>query len=142
MCHRRFCRCRCVQNHSSLVGSSFRCCTTIYVVHDEDSSYWKSFKHTLSPIAHHDFAATHSANVTIFFGKTLEPKSTIASTFSNSATSVAYRYNGKLLAVGDLTGTELQMDPTPVEDGGFKCKIGSDGGEIGELHMGPPLEYP
>ncbi|KAL2502946.1 hypothetical protein Fot_36794 [Forsythia ovata] len=75
---------------------------------------------------------------------TLESKFTIASAFSNSnsATSAAFCCDGKLLATGDLTGTELHTGPAPVENGGFKCKIGSDGGEIGELHMGLPLEYP
>ncbi|KAL2522843.1 Protein SLOW WALKER 1 [Forsythia ovata] len=89
--------------------------------------------YTLFPIAHHDFTVTHSANITIFSGKTLEPKTTIASAFVDSATFVAFRCDGKLLAVGYLTGTELHMGSTPVEDGGFKYKIGSDGGEIGEL---------
>ncbi|KAL2556463.1 WD repeat domain-containing protein [Forsythia ovata] len=108
------------------------------------SKYWKSFKHTLHtlfPIAPHDFATTHSADITIFSGKTLEPKFTITSVFADFATSVAFRYDGKLLAAGDLAGIELHIGPALVEDGGFKCKIESDGGEIGELRMGPPLDF-
>ncbi|KAL2499815.1 Protein SLOW WALKER 1 [Abeliophyllum distichum] len=94
-----------------------------------ESKYWKSFKIpkdietipsksfiypitsiAFSPIAPHDFAATHSANITIFSGKTLEPKSTIASAFADSATSAAFRCDGKLLAAGDLTGTVHVFD--------------------------------
>ncbi|KAL2555770.1 protein SLOW WALKER 1 [Forsythia ovata] len=81
------------------------------------SKYWKSFKIPKSlnrphqfrrhPFrrSSHDFAATHSSNITIFFDKTLEPKSTIALAFADFATSVAFRRNEKLLAARDLTGT-------------------------------------
>ncbi|KAL8513488.1 hypothetical protein ACS0TY_012814 [Phlomoides rotata] len=88
-----------------------------------ESKYWRSFKIpkdidttpsksyvypinaiAFSPVEPHDFAATHSANVTIFSGKTLERKSTIAS-FANTAASASFRCDGKLLAAGDLTGT-------------------------------------
>ncbi|KAG8370679.1 hypothetical protein BUALT_Bualt13G0008400 [Buddleja alternifolia] len=88
-----------------------------------ESKYWKSFKipkdiETLpsksltypitsisfSPVSPHDFAATHSASVTIFSGKTLESKSKI-SDFSDAAAAASYRCDGKLLAAGDLTGT-------------------------------------
>ncbi|KAL2522792.1 Protein SLOW WALKER 1 [Forsythia ovata] len=60
--------------------------------------------YTLFPIAPHDFTVTHSANITIFSGKTFKPKTTIASAFVDSATSVAFRCDRKLLAVGYLTG--------------------------------------
>ncbi|KAI3460848.1 hypothetical protein Pfo_017511 [Paulownia fortunei] len=87
-----------------------------------ESKYWRSFKIpkdittpsksfvypitslSFSPIAPYDFAATHSASVSIFSGKTLEPKSTIAA-FSDTAASASFRCDGKLLAAGDLTGT-------------------------------------
>ncbi|XP_071720610.1 protein SLOW WALKER 1-like [Rutidosis leptorrhynchoides] len=81
-----------------------------------ESKYWKSFKSnqtqtlissitslSFSPISPHDFAATHSATVTIFNSQTLEPKSTIAS-FKDIATSASYRSDGQLLAAGSLSG--------------------------------------
>ncbi|KAI3449563.1 hypothetical protein Pfo_006228 [Paulownia fortunei] len=93
-----------------------------------ESKYWKSFKipadilttpskslnHPItslsfSPVAPHDFAASHSANLTIFAGKTLEPKFTVTS-FSDAAASASFRCDGKLLAAGDLTGTVHVFD--------------------------------
>ncbi|XP_051143589.1 protein SLOW WALKER 1 [Andrographis paniculata] len=85
-----------------------------------ESKYWKSFKtpkdiHTnsftfpltslsFSPVAPHDFAAAHSASISIFSGKTLDLKSSITA-FSDAAASTSFRCDGKLLAAGDLTGT-------------------------------------
>ncbi|KAK6120104.1 hypothetical protein DH2020_046140 [Rehmannia glutinosa] len=94
-----------------------------------ESKYWRSFKIpkdiettpsksfvypinsiSFSPAAPYDFAATHSVNVTIFSGKTLERKSRI-STFYDTAASASFRCDGKLLAAGDLTGTVHVFDP-------------------------------
>ncbi|KZV32379.1 hypothetical protein F511_03662 [Dorcoceras hygrometricum] len=93
-----------------------------------ESKYWRSFKIpkdisttpsksliypinsiSFSPVAPHDFAVTHSASVTIFSGQNLEPKPTI-SYFSDAATSVSFRCDGKLLAAGDLTGAVHVFD--------------------------------
>ncbi|KAH6796524.1 transducin family protein / WD-40 repeat family protein [Perilla frutescens var. hirtella] len=93
-----------------------------------EAKYWKSFKIpkdiettptksftfpinsiAFSPIDPHDFAATHSASISIFSGKTLEPKSTI-SDFSSTAASASFRCDGKLLAAGDLKGTVHVFD--------------------------------
>ncbi|KAK9077091.1 hypothetical protein SSX86_005427 [Deinandra increscens subsp. villosa] len=88
-----------------------------------ESKYWKSFKlkqpQTLvssitslafSPTAPHDFAATHSATVTIFSSQTLDRKSTIAS-FKDTATSACYRSDGQLLAAGSYSGQIQIFDP-------------------------------
>ncbi|KAL6502830.1 hypothetical protein OROHE_023998 [Orobanche hederae] len=94
-----------------------------------ESKYWRSFKIpkdiettpsksftypitsiSFSPVAPHDFAATHSASLTTFNGKTLDPRSTI-SAFSDTAASASFRCDGKLLAAGDLTGTVHVFDP-------------------------------
>ncbi|KAI3829611.1 hypothetical protein L1987_03738 [Smallanthus sonchifolius] len=88
-----------------------------------ESKYWKSFKpkqtQTLvssitslafSPISPHDFAATHSATVTIFSSQTLEPKSTIAA-FKDTATSACFRSDGQLLAAGSYSGQIQVFDP-------------------------------
>ncbi|CAK9178058.1 unnamed protein product [Ilex paraguariensis] len=90
-----------------------------------ESKYWKSFKQpketptqtlissitslSFSPTQPHDFAATHSATVTIFSAQTLEPKSTIAA-FSDTATSAIFRSDGRLLAAGDLSGSVRIFD--------------------------------
>ncbi|KAK4407072.1 protein SLOW WALKER 1 [Sesamum angolense] len=93
-----------------------------------ESKYWKSFKIpkdiettpskslnypitslSFSPVAPHDFAATHSASFTVFSGKTLEPKFTVKD-FSDAAASASFRCDGKLLAAGDLTGTVHVFD--------------------------------
>ncbi|XP_059660556.1 protein SLOW WALKER 1 [Cornus florida] len=87
-----------------------------------ESKYWKSFKPqpiqtlissitslSFSPTAPHDFAATHSATVTIFSAQTLEPKSTI-SAFSDTATSASFRSDGRLLAAGSLSGLVQVFD--------------------------------
>ncbi|KAL0419959.1 UNVERIFIED_CONTAM: hypothetical protein Sradi_1409400 [Sesamum radiatum] len=73
-----------------------------------ESKYWKSFKIpkdiettpskslnypitslSFSPVAPHDFAATHSASFTVFSGKTLEPKFTVKD-FSDAAASASF----------------------------------------------------
>ncbi|KAL1559695.1 protein SLOW WALKER 1-like [Salvia divinorum] len=93
-----------------------------------EAKYWRSFKIpkdiettpsksftfpinsiAFSPTDPHDFVATHSASVSIFSGKTLEPKPTISS-FSDTAAAVSFRCDGKLLAAGDLTGTVHVFD--------------------------------
>ncbi|KAM7501300.1 hypothetical protein LguiB_000204 [Lonicera macranthoides] len=89
-----------------------------------ESKYWKSFKpqhqkpQTLissitslafSPISPHDFAATHSATVTIFSSQTLEIKSSI-SAFSDTATSASYRSDGRLIAAGSHSGKVQVFD--------------------------------
>ncbi|KAJ9543109.1 hypothetical protein OSB04_022816 [Centaurea solstitialis] len=87
-----------------------------------ESKYWKSFKpkptQTLvssitsiafSPVAPYDFAATHSATVTIFSSQTLEPKSTIAA-FKDTATSATYRSDGQLIAAGSYSGLVQVFD--------------------------------
>ncbi|KAL7126537.1 hypothetical protein ABFS83_14G194800 [Erythranthe nasuta] len=86
-----------------------------------ESKYWKSFKVPkdidslskssvipitslcFSPVAPHDLAATQSTNVIRFPGKTLIPKSRIAS-FPDTAASASFRCDGQLLAAGDLRG--------------------------------------
>ncbi|KAF5782575.1 putative transcription factor WD40-like family [Helianthus annuus] len=81
-----------------------------------EQKYWKSFKSkepqplissitslAFSPTSPHDFAATHSATVTIFSSQTLQPKSTI-SAFKDTATSGCFRSDGLLLAAGSLSG--------------------------------------
>ncbi|EPS68334.1 hypothetical protein M569_06434, partial [Genlisea aurea] len=87
-----------------------------------EAKYWRSFRKpkdveaiasesflypissvSFSPVVPHDFAAAHSATVTLFSGKTLEAKSKITD-LSGSAASAAFRCDGKLLAVGDSTG--------------------------------------
>ncbi|KAK1428231.1 hypothetical protein QVD17_17060 [Tagetes erecta] len=81
-----------------------------------ESKYWKSFKPkqtqtlvssitslSFSPSSPHNFAATHSATVTIFSSQTLQPKSTITA-FKDTATSACYRSDGQLLAAGSLSG--------------------------------------
>ncbi|KAL4588223.1 hypothetical protein LXL04_001105 [Taraxacum kok-saghyz] len=88
-----------------------------------ESKYWKSFKPkqtptlvssitalAFSPTAPHDFAATHSATVTIFSSQTLEPKSTISS-FKDTATSACFRSDGQLLAAGSYSGQIQVFDP-------------------------------
>lgn len=91
-----------------------------------ESKFWRSFKtpknlETSSLIASatsisfasttpHDFAVTHSATVTIFSGQTLEPKSTISSAFSDTATSGSFRSDARLLAAGDLSGSVHVFD--------------------------------
>ncbi|KAL8213996.1 hypothetical protein R6Q57_003445 [Mikania cordata] len=88
-----------------------------------ESNYWKSFKpkqtQTLvssitslafSPTAPHDFAATHSATLTIFSSQTLEPKSTI-SAFKDTATSACFRSDGQLIAAGSYSGQIQVFDP-------------------------------
>ncbi|XP_073314801.1 protein SLOW WALKER 1 [Primulina huaijiensis] len=93
-----------------------------------ESKYWRSFKIpkdisttpsksliypitsiSFSPVAPHDFAAAHSATITVFSGQTLEPKSNISS-FSDAAASASFRCDGKLLAAGDLTGAVRVFD--------------------------------
>ncbi|XP_047943350.1 protein SLOW WALKER 1-like isoform X3 [Salvia hispanica] len=93
-----------------------------------EAKYWRSFKIpkdiettpsksftfpinsiAFSPTAPHDFVATHSASVSIFSGKTLDPKPPISS-FSDTAAAVSFRCDGKLLAAGDLTGTVHVFD--------------------------------
>ncbi|CAA0828565.1 Protein SLOW WALKER 1 [Striga hermonthica] len=93
-----------------------------------ESKYWRSFKIpkdiettpaksfvypinsiSFSPVAPHDFAAAHSASVSIFSGQTLDRRSTI-SNFSDTVASVSFRRDGKLLAAGDLTGTVHVID--------------------------------
>ncbi|KAL6972674.1 hypothetical protein U1Q18_026849 [Sarracenia purpurea var. burkii] len=87
-----------------------------------ESKYWKSFKpqpiQTLissitslcfSPTSPHDFAATHSATVTIFSSQSLEPKSTI-SAFSDTATSASFRSDGRLIAAGSHSGIVQVFD--------------------------------
>ncbi|KAF5930334.1 hypothetical protein HYC85_031207 [Camellia sinensis] len=87
-----------------------------------ESKYWKSFKTqptqtvissitslSFSPISPHDFAATHSATVTIFSSQTLEPKSTISS-FSDTATSASFRSDGRLIAAGSHSGLVQVFD--------------------------------
>ncbi|XP_073063378.1 protein SLOW WALKER 1 [Primulina eburnea] len=93
-----------------------------------ESKYWRSFKIpkdisttpsksliypitsiSFSPVAPHDFAAAHSATITVFSGQTLEPKSNISS-FSDAAASASFRCDGKLLAAGDLTGVVRVFD--------------------------------
>ncbi|KAK2966294.1 hypothetical protein RJ640_018105 [Escallonia rubra] len=84
-----------------------------------ESKYWRSFKSpdpqnpkklissitslSFSPAAPHDFAATHSATVSIFSAATLEHKSTL-SAFTDTATSASYRSDGRLLAAGSYSG--------------------------------------
>lgn len=91
-----------------------------------ESKFWRSFKtpqdlETSSLVASatsisfasttpHDFAVTHSANVTIFSGKTLERKSNISSAFSDTATSASFRSDARLLAAGDLSGSVHVFD--------------------------------
>lgn len=92
-----------------------------------ESNYWKSFKTpkeiqtpqklvssissiTFSPPSPHDFATTHSATVSIFSGKTLEPKTTISSAFRDTVTSASFRSDGRLIAAGDLSGTVQVLD--------------------------------
>ncbi|KAI5680372.1 hypothetical protein M9H77_01599 [Catharanthus roseus] len=91
-----------------------------------ESKYWRSFKtpkdlqtQTLvssatsiafSQTSPHDFAVTHSATVALFSGQTLEPKSTISSGISDTATSVSFRADSHLLAVGDLSGSVNVFD--------------------------------
>ncbi|GJT52390.1 protein slow walker 1 [Tanacetum coccineum] len=91
--------------------------------HTPESKYWKSFKPkqpnqtlissitslSFSPNTPFDFAATHSATVTIFNSNTLEPKSTISS-FKDTATSASYRSDGQLIAAGSLNGQVLVFD--------------------------------
>ncbi|PHU02177.1 Protein SLOW WALKER 1 [Capsicum chinense] len=91
-----------------------------------ESKYWKSFKTpkqqspqslvssitsiTFSPISPHDFAATHSATLSIFSGKSLEPKTTISSAFKDVVTTASYRSDGRLIAAGDLSGSVHVLD--------------------------------
>ncbi|CAN4124683.1 unnamed protein product [Withania somnifera] len=93
-----------------------------------ESKYWKSFKTpkneqlqiqtlissitsiSFSPIIPHDFAATHSATVSIFSGQSLQPKTTISSVFKDIVTCASYRCDGRLIAVGDLSGTVQVVD--------------------------------
>ncbi|XP_057460871.1 protein SLOW WALKER 1 [Actinidia eriantha] len=87
-----------------------------------ESKYWKSFKPqpiqtliasitslSFSPAPPHDFAAAHSATVTIFSSQTLEPKSTISS-FADTATSASFRSDGRLLAAGSHSGIVQVFD--------------------------------
>ncbi|GFZ04653.1 transducin family protein [Actinidia rufa] len=87
-----------------------------------ESKYWKSFKPqpiqtliasitslSFSPAPPHDFAASHSATVTIFSSQTLEPKSTISS-FADTATSASFRSDGRLLAAGSHSGIVQVFD--------------------------------
>ncbi|XP_047327054.1 protein SLOW WALKER 1 [Impatiens glandulifera] len=88
-----------------------------------ESRFWKSFKPqplgkplissitslSFSPISPHDFAATHSATVTLFSSQTIEPKSTI-SAFSDTATSASYRSDGRLIAAGSHSGVIKVFD--------------------------------
>ncbi|GER33151.1 U3 small nucleolar RNA-associated protein 15 [Striga asiatica] len=81
----------------------------------------KSFVYTInsisfSPVAPHDFAAVHSATVSIFSGQTLDHRSTI-SDFSDTVASASFRGDRKLLTVGDLTGivdmfAALDLEPS------------------------------
>ncbi|CAN4121949.1 unnamed protein product [Withania somnifera] len=95
-----------------------------------ESKYWKSFKTpkneeqiqtpqtlvssitsiSFSPITPHDFAATHSATVSIFSGQSLQPKKAISSIFKDVVTSASYRCDGRLIAIGDLSGTVQVVD--------------------------------
>ncbi|XP_009788341.1 protein SLOW WALKER 1-like [Nicotiana sylvestris] len=91
-----------------------------------ESKYWRSFKTpkdlqsqtlvsaitslSFSPISPHDFAATHSATVSIFSGQTLEPKTTISSAFKDTVTSASFRSDGRLIAAGDLSGAVQVLD--------------------------------
>uniref|UniRef100_A0A5B7BUV0 U3 small nucleolar RNA-associated protein 15 C-terminal domain-containing protein n=1 Tax=Davidia involucrata TaxID=16924 RepID=A0A5B7BUV0_DAVIN len=87
-----------------------------------ESKYWKSFKPqptqtlissitslSFSPTPPHDFAATHSATVTIFSTQTLEPKATI-SAFTDTATSASFRSDGRLIAAGSHSGIVQVFD--------------------------------
>ncbi|KAA8549221.1 hypothetical protein F0562_000905 [Nyssa sinensis] len=87
-----------------------------------ESKYWKSFKPqptetlissitslSFSPTQPHDFAATHSATVTIFSAQTLEPKATI-SAFTDTATSASFRSDGRLIAAGSHSGIVQVLD--------------------------------
>lgn len=96
-----------------------------------ESKYWKSFKTpkndeqqiqtpptlvssitsiSFSPSPPHDFAVTHSATVSIFSAQSLQPKTTISSTFKDIVTSASYRCDGRLIAVGDLSGVVQVLD--------------------------------
>lgn len=91
-----------------------------------ESKYWRSFKApkdlqlpslansitsiSFAPTPPHDFALTHSATVTIFSSQTLEPKATISSAFSDTATSASFRSDSRLLAAGDLSGSVHVFD--------------------------------
>ncbi|CAH9080929.1 unnamed protein product [Cuscuta epithymum] len=87
--------------------------------------YWKSFKAptelpsqtpgstitsiSFSPTSPYDFAATHSASVSIFSAQTFERK-TISSAFKDTATSATFRSDGRLLAAGDISGAVHVFD--------------------------------
>lgn len=92
-----------------------------------ESKYWKSFKSpkeiqtpqtlvssinsiVFSPTSPHDFSAAHSATVSIYSGKTLEPKTTISSAFRDTVTSASFRSDGRLIAAGDLSGAVQVLD--------------------------------
>ncbi|XP_031120094.1 protein SLOW WALKER 1 [Ipomoea triloba] len=90
-----------------------------------ESKYWKSFKTpkelppqtpasgitsiAFSPTSPYDFAATHSASVSIFSAQTFKRR-TISSAFSDTATAAAFRSDGRLLAAGDLSGAVHVFD--------------------------------
>ncbi|RAL41216.1 hypothetical protein DM860_010010 [Cuscuta australis] len=90
-----------------------------------ESKYWKSFKTpkelpaqtpgptitsvSFSPTPPYDFAATHSASVSIYSAQTFERK-TISSAFKDTATSATFRSDGRLLAAGDISGSVHVFD--------------------------------
>ncbi|KAL3531403.1 hypothetical protein ACH5RR_010725 [Cinchona calisaya] len=100
--------------------------SNISTAQSSESKYWRSFKTpkdlqikslissitsiSFAPTTPHDFAVTHSATVSIFSSQTLEPKATISSPFTDTATSVSFRSDARLLAAGDLAGSVHVFD--------------------------------